>query len=308
MGAKPRAAKSGRAGTKTGTGKQKGGRKARGKPPIGCLIWFTLMLVLAVAFLAARPSIARAIHESGLAGLVGGKRAASDAPEASSPAPSAVPDAAGPADSAPVAGAPRSPASPAPAAAAGPAPAPAPAARSTERVEQRAAQAPSPAPVAGERRRESPSPTAEPVRRRRSTLYFVKVSEEGTISVSGLPRSVTYTDAPLTDTLAALVEGPTASESGQGYRSLIPSGTRLESVRVEGRIAVVSFSESFRFNSYGKAGLVGQLEQVVYTATEFPNVDGVQILIGGKATDYLGPEGVRIREPLSRESFAKGGP
>ncbi len=50
-------------------------------------------------------------------------------------------------------------------------------------------------------------------------------------------------------------------------------------------------------------GLEAQLKQVVWTATEFGSVRSVQILIGGKIADYLGPEGLRIRDPLSRESL-----
>jgi germination protein M len=124
--------------------------------------------------------------------------------------------------------------------------------------------------------------------------------------VAGLPRSVPLTDSPLADALQALVSGPLPAEQSRGFRTLIPAGTRIEDVRVLGHTAVVSFNEAFRFNSYGKDGLEAQLRQIVFTATEFGTVQNVQVLIGGKATDYLGPEGIRIRDPLTRRSFEDG--
>jgi len=57
------------------------------------------------------------------------------------------------------------------------------------------------------------------------------------------------------------------------------------------------------YNHYGIEGYAGQLKQVVYTATAFPTVQDVQILIEGSKRDYLGGEGVFIGKPLSRNSF-----
>jgi spore germination protein GerM len=279
--------------------------KKRRKPPVGCLVWLTLLLIVSVALFAARASIARAVESSGIAELVGLPRredslspSAGSSPEGSAPA--ANPKTAReqpPPESSPV---PEAPAQKPPS----------PPATGTPRATPRATAKPS---IAQPARTPEPSATPslpQPVRpatqKRMSTLYFVKVTDEGAIAVSGLPRSVTFTDAPLTQTLEALVSGPTAAESRRGFRSLIPAGTRIEIVRTEGRTAYVSFNESFRFNSYGNEGLVAQLRQVVYTATEFSNVSRVQVLIAGRVTDYLGPEGIRIRDPLSRESFTDG--
>jgi germination protein M len=280
--------------------------KKRRKPPVGCLVWLTLLLIVSVALFAARASIARAVDSSGIAELVGLPRredslspSASSSHEGSAPAVNPKTDGAQPppeASPVPEAPAQKQPLSPA---------------TGTPRATPRVAAKPSVAQPA-----RTPAPSATPsapqaagpaTQKRMSTLYFVKVTDEGAIAVSGLPRSVSFTDAPLTQTLEALVSGPTADESRRGFRSLIPTGTRIENVRTEGRTAYVSFNESFRFNSYGNEGLVAQLRQVVYTATEFSNVSRVQVLIAGRVTDYLGPEGIRIRDPLSRESFANGG-
>jgi spore germination protein GerM len=68
-------------------------------------------------------------------------------------------------------------------------------------------------------------------------------------------------------------------------------------------VAYVDFNENFRFNPLGKEGLKAQLNQVVYTVTEFSNISRLQILIDGKKVNFLGPEGIYIGEPLSRSSL-----
>jgi len=129
------------------------------------------------------------------------------------------------------------------------------------------------------------------------------VTGEGKITMKGVIRPVEYIDAPLTATLEALLQGPTTAEVNQGLMSLISPQTRLRTVYIKGDTAYVDFNEAFRFNSLGKEGLIAELKQVVYTATEFPTVKKVQILVEGEISRYLGPEGVVIDKPLGRDSF-----
>jgi spore germination protein GerM len=131
------------------------------------------------------------------------------------------------------------------------------------------------------------------------------VKSDGGIQLKSVIRPVKYADAPLTSTLEALLQGPTPSEVNQGLMSLVAPQARLLRVYVKEGTAYLDFSEAFRFNSLGKEGLAAQLQQVVYSATEFPTVKRVQILLEGKTADYLGPEGIFIGKPLSRDSFGQ---
>jgi spore germination protein GerM len=63
--------------------------------------------------------------------------------------------------------------------------------------------------------------------------------------------------------------------------------------------AILNFNEEFRYNSYGREDSIAQLRQIVWTATEFRNVNNVQIEIDGKIVDFL-TEGVSIRNPIKR--------
>ncbi len=139
---------------------------------------------------------------------------------------------------------------------------------------------------------------------RDTKLYFISVSSDGgDISMINITRKIKYTDSPLTATLDALLAGLTTSEINSGYISLIPDDTRISGIRISDGTAYINFNENFLFNSFGREGYIGQLKQVVYTATEYSTVKRVQFLIEGKVQKYLGSEGIFIGNPLSRNSF-----
>jgi len=147
------------------------------------------------------------------------------------------------------------------------------------------------------------TPAAVAPRSRQASLYFVRIDDDGIIVRQEVKRSVPASDSPLTDALEALLKGPTEEEIRRKLLSLVPAGTRLLGAQVRGSTAFLNFNEAFMYNHYGIEGYAGQLKQVVYTATAFPTVQDVQILIEGERHDYLGGEGVYIGRPLSRNSF-----
>lgn len=135
------------------------------------------------------------------------------------------------------------------------------------------------------------------------SLYFIRVEDDGTIVRREVKRTIEVSDSPLTDALNALLRGPGPEELANNLITLLPPGTKLLSVQVRGSTAIINFSEEFMYNRYGVEGYAGQLKQVVYTATSFPNVKDVQILIEGQRYEYLGGEGVYIGKPISRSSL-----
>lgn len=136
-----------------------------------------------------------------------------------------------------------------------------------------------------------------------TSLYFIKVSKDGNVLRRESKRSIGFFDSPLTSTLNTLLTGPSEEEKNKGFITLIPAGSKLLSASIRDRVAYLNFSEDFQFNKFGVEGYLGQLMQVVYTATEFPTVDSVQFLIDGQIREYLGSEGAWIGNPLSRNNF-----
>jgi spore germination protein GerM len=142
-----------------------------------------------------------------------------------------------------------------------------------------------------------PSPPPEkPVETRNRSVYLI---QETSMAQVRMNRSLKVSDTPLKDSINALLEGPTAEERRRGMISLVPEGSKLLSVRVDGNTAYLDFNQEFRYNTRGREGCAAQIKQIVWTATEFPNVQDVQFLIDGKKVDFLS-EGVTIHSPIGR--------
>lgn len=135
-------------------------------------------------------------------------------------------------------------------------------------------------------------------------VFFGKINNDDKIKIVGVERDVSYFDAPLTETLKVLLQGPTSKEKNYDIITNIPQNTRLLSVSVKDNVAYINFSKEFEYNGFGKESSIAQIKQVVYTATEFSNVKYVQFLIDGKVKKYLGGEGLTISRPLSRNDFS----
>jgi len=271
------------------SGSRRGGAPSRHRG-LGILFWICLAAVVVAVAVAAREPIKAAFTQV--------QKKPSPAPAApSSPVASPV---GSPAASAQ--GAPSHPAASA-AGAAGDAPrvsvAPL---SSTERGANAgtAAAAGTAAPAASDRVASVPRPIA-----RKARLFFTVVDPAGALELKSVIRSIPASDSPLHDTLESLLKGPTAQEMNLGLVSMIPTDARLRSVAVKDDTAIIDFSEGFRFNSQGLDAMNAQLRQVVYAATEFPTVRRVQIRIEGQTVRYLGTEGVRLDQPLTRDSFGK---
>lgn len=99
--------------------------------------------------------------------------------------------------------------------------------------------------------------------------------------------------------LRGLLDGPTPAEQSRGLVSEVPRGTVLRSVSVREGVATVDLSAAFGGGG-GSSSMLARVWQVVYTATQLPEVNAVQILIDGRRVQALGGEGVVIGSPLRR--------
>jgi germination protein M len=149
----------------------------------------------------------------------------------------------------------------------------------------------------------APSPDPAKPNRLMADLYFIRVTGEERIRPQVVTRPVYYDSSPLTETINALIAGPRGDELEEGLLNLIPSGTTLLSAHVQNGVAYLNFNQAFRFNQMGAEGTLAQLQQIIYSSTEFPTVDRVQILIEGETLEYLNGEGIYVGEPLDRDSF-----
>lgn len=119
-------------------------------------------------------------------------------------------------------------------------------------------------------------------------------------------RQVTGT-ARATAAIKNLLTGPRTYEKKAGWSTAIPSGTKLNGVTINRRIATVDLSG--RYESGGGSFSMGaRLAQVVFTATQFSTVDKVKFELDGKPVTVFGGEGIMLNRPVGRADFEEFSP
>ena len=146
----------------------------------------------------------------------------------------------------------------------------------------------------------TPPPAQRPPDTRDRGIYFVQAESGGSeLRLTKINRRLGVSNSPLLDCINALLAGPTAEERSRSLSSFIPPNTRLIGAEIRGSTAYLNFNEEFQYNTFGREGSAAQVRQIVWTATEFPNINDVQILIEGRRVDFL-TEGVMIGSPIGR--------
>jgi hypothetical protein len=99
------------------------------------------------------------------------------------------------------------------------------------------------------------------------------------------------------DAVRQLIAGPTRAEARLGFRTYVPAGTRVLSVKVASGIATVNLNE--RFASGGDAeNLLARLSQLVRTVTGPQKVTRVKLLMNGKVIAARFP-GISLSRPIT---------
>ncbi|MEZ5216376.1 MAG: GerMN domain-containing protein [Ilumatobacteraceae bacterium] len=99
--------------------------------------------------------------------------------------------------------------------------------------------------------------------------------------------------------LDELMAGPTGSERTSGLTTSVPAGTQLRSVNLADGIATIDLSDAFD-DGGGTLSMTTRLAQVVFTATQFDNVDRTTFRMNGVPIDALGGEGLALDQPQAR--------
>jgi spore germination protein GerM len=130
-------------------------------------------------------------------------------------------------------------------------------------------------------------------------IYLIRFNEKTEkISLVPVARKV-KSESPVLETLKELIKGPSVTEKGKGLLSAVPSNLRIRDVRITDRTAVIDFNSAIEQNANGSI-LLGRIDQIVYTATQFDNITGVQIKINGRTKKFLGSDGLAISGPIQR--------
>jgi len=131
--------------------------------------------------------------------------------------------------------------------------------------------------------------------------YFYYESVPGSSGLVPILREVPATKAVATAAMAALLEGPNATESG-AMSSAIPAKTKLLGLTIKDGVATVDLSSEFESGA-GSASATIRLGQVVYTLTQFPTVKSVVFQVDGRTVTVFGSEGIVLDGPVGRADY-----
>lgn len=101
----------------------------------------------------------------------------------------------------------------------------------------------------------------------------------------------------LENALIVLLKGPTIAESKRGVYTEIPNNVDLISVRQHNNDIIVDLSSNFG-NGGGTNSITNRIKQLSSTAKLYEPHKNVYLYINGKEVEYLGGDGVYIKQPL----------
>lgn len=90
-----------------------------------------------------------------------------------------------------------------------------------------------------------------------------------------------------------------------GFGASVPAGLVVNSVVVspEVRLVTVDFAPQFLRGAGGLLADFTMLNQIVYTATQFGELESVLFTVEGRPVDQFGSEGLDLSEPVGRDTF-----
>jgi germination protein M len=134
---------------------------------------------------------------------------------------------------------------------------------------------------------------------RKTVFYFVN---EHNLLVP-VTRDIPWVEGIGRATLEGLVDSyELRSElADKGLKPSLPEGTLVLGMTIRDGLAKVDFNANF-LQSPDKAAEQNAINSVVYTLTEFPSIDQVQILVDGKTAEKT-PNGNQLKGVFSREDI-----
>ncbi len=111
------------------------------------------------------------------------------------------------------------------------------------------------------------------------------------------------TDELLGPIIQSLLEGPQPDDPAlSGLSTGVPGGVTLLGASVSDGVADIDLSGEFESGG-GTFSMTSRLGQLVFTATQFPDVDSVLLRIDGQVVDVFSSEGIVLDGPQSREDY-----
>jgi len=101
----------------------------------------------------------------------------------------------------------------------------------------------------------------------------------------------------LENTITLLLKGPNISETKKGYYSEIPTNVDLIGISRHDNNVLINLSSNFGYGG-GTNSVINRVKQLSKTAKSIEPNKNFYLYIEGKEVEYLGGDGVYIKQPL----------
>ncbi|HOK56977.1 MAG TPA: GerMN domain-containing protein [bacterium] len=136
-------------------------------------------------------------------------------------------------------------------------------------------------------------------------IFLVKQEKDKTI-VKPVIRKIKYyrgIENKIENTMRELIKGPTEEEKKNGFSTSLNENTRILDLKIEGDTLNLNFSKEVEEGG-GTLLMETRIAQIVYTGTQFPEIEKIRFLIEGNTIKYFSGEGITIVEkPVSRDDL-----
>lgn len=139
--------------------------------------------------------------------------------------------------------------------------------------------------------------TDKPKQQETKEVYYSKVYFYGSNGTLTLVKREFQNPVSLNKALNILLRGPIISETKKGIYSEIPSNVDLISIKKQNGSVIVNLSSNFG-NGGGTQSIENRVKQLSKTVKLYEPGKKVYLYIDGKQVEYLGGDGVYIKQPL----------
>jgi germination protein M len=147
------------------------------------------------------------------------------------------------------------------------------------------------------------TPTAQPTT---ISVYYLRAATRGDkLGAAHREMNATTIDRAAKAAMRELIQGPTKAEREAGLKSDLPKKTEVLGIELDEATKRATVNLSPDFAPEGKDLDVAHLAQVVFTLTQFPNVERVAITIEGKPLDLLDGDGKPLAGPAARTDYER---
>ncbi|RKY32446.1 MAG: hypothetical protein DRP67_00925 [Candidatus Omnitrophota bacterium] len=137
-------------------------------------------------------------------------------------------------------------------------------------------------------------------------VYFLSSNQElKLIPVERTAKPFSDIEEKVKSSIKDLLNGPNQEEKEKNIITMIPEGVKLINCYIRNDTVFLDFSKDIEKGG-GTEEMKARLAQIVFTATQFPEINKVRFMIEGKFIKYFGGEGLTdVEKPLERKDFIK---